>query len=147
MRYKREDNPKGKGKMRGVIAVIFMFFTVALLVPALVFAAGEVKGPAARPIPCVPSLPCVQVETQTSPEAVREYVQNTFGVKLLQWFLGIVATASVVFIIIGGVQLHIAVGNEDGIGNAKKTLTWAFAGLVIALLSYYIVAIISGLPL
>jgi uncharacterized membrane protein YjfL (UPF0719 family) len=36
-------------------------------------------------------------------------------------------------------------GNEEAVSAAKKTITWAVIGLVIALLSFSIVAIVQNL--
>jgi len=49
------------------------------------------------------------------------------------------------FIIIGGIQILTAYGNDEKITNAKKTIQYAIVGLLIALLSYAIVSIIGGL--
>lgn len=51
------------------------------------------------------------------------------------------------FMIVGGIQILTAYGNEEKIQNGKKTLTYALVGLVIALLSYAIVSIISAIRL
>ncbi|PIQ77240.1 hypothetical protein COV82_05595 [Candidatus Peregrinibacteria bacterium CG11_big_fil_rev_8_21_14_0_20_46_8] len=119
---------------------------LALATSALpTIAMAQPAGP--RSIPCVPGLPCIQPETQQSKQAVQDFVINTFAVNFIQGFLGIVAIAAVIFIIIGGIQMHVAVGNEEALGKAKKTVGWAIGGLVIAMLAYYIVAIISNLPL
>ena len=43
--------------------------------------------------------------------------------------------------------MHVALGNEEAITKAKKTLMWAVGGLVIAILAAAIVQIVSTLPL
>ncbi len=96
-----------------------------------------------RPIPCVPSLPCVSVSTQSSGPGTRAYVLETYGTELMVTFLGFIALASVIFIIYGGLQMHIALGNDEAIGKAKKTLTWAVGGLVVAMMAGAIVTIIT----
>lgn len=120
------------------------FFTV--LFGALVIHAEFARAQNANPIPCVPGLPCVSQETQKKAGGVQEYVVKGFGVRALRTFMSIIAVASTIFIIVGGVQLHVAAGNDDGIKNAKLTLTWAIIGLVIALLSVFIVSIVGNLP-
>jgi hypothetical protein len=57
----------------------------------------------------------------------------------------IVAIWSVIFIIVGGFRMVIAAGNEEAIGAAKKTITWAILGLVIAMLSFSIIAIVQNI--
>lgn len=56
------------------------------------------------------------------------------------------ATA-VLFVIIGGIQILTAYGSEEKIGKAKKTITWALVGLLIAILAYAMVSIISAINL
>jgi len=98
-----------------------------------------------KPIPCIPNIPCISETTQKSGDAVRGYVLGTFGSSFLQGFLGICAVTAVIFIIIGGIQMHVALGNEEAVGKAKKTVIWAVAGLVLAVLSVAIVSIISNI--
>ncbi|HRY91006.1 MAG TPA: hypothetical protein P5229_01540 [Candidatus Gracilibacteria bacterium] len=52
---------------------------------------------------------------------------------------------AVLFIIYGGIQILTAYGKTEKIESAKKTITWAIAGLIISLLSYAIVSIVAGL--
>lgn len=54
---------------------------------------------------------------------------------------------ALLFIIIGGVQMLTAYGNDEKITAAKKTMTFAVIGLVIAILSYAIVSIISAIDI
>ncbi len=96
-----------------------------------------------RPIPCVPSLPCVSLQNQMSGQATRTYVLEEFGTKLMVTFLGIIALTSVIFIIYGGLQMHIALGNDEAITKARKTVLWAIGGLVVAMLAGAIVTIIT----
>ncbi len=53
----------------------------------------------------------------------------------------VVAVASVLFIIFGGIKYTIAQGEEARLASAKKTVTNAIIGLIISLLS---IAIING---
>ena len=111
---------------------------------------GEAEQNEVKPavIPCTKNLPCIQPGTQShGGGAIREYILGTFGVKFLTGFWGLVAATSVIFIIIGGLQMHLAFGNDEAVGTAKKTLTWAIVGLVIAILSVGIVRIISSINL
>lgn len=60
-------------------------------------------------------------------------------------FLAIVGLWGVVFIMIGGFKLVMAQGNEEAYLAAKKTITWAVLGVVVALLSFSIIAILQNL--
>ena len=133
-----------KNKMKFSIAKIFIltFTFLALSAPAAL-AADPIK-PAT--IPCVPGLPCIQQTTQEDSKAVRSYIFGTFGGGFLKITLGLVAALSVIFIVIGGMQMHLAFGNEEAISKAKKTLIAAIAGLILAILAVAIVKIVSNLP-
>ncbi len=59
--------------------------------------------------------------------------------------LGLVAVWAVIFIIVGGFRMVTAAGNEEAYGVAKKTVTWAVIGVVVAVLSFSIVAIVENI--
>ncbi len=61
-------------------------------------------------------------------------------------FLGIVTSAALLMLIVSGIQMLTAYGEEEKITNAKKTALWSIVGLVIAILAYAIVSIIVSLP-
>lgn len=44
-----------------------------------------------------------------------------------------VGVVSVIFIIIGGIQLATSTGNPSGTKKAKSTITYAIAGLILAI--------------
>lgn len=64
---------------------------------------------------------------------------------IVQGFLAIIGIWAVMFIIVGGFQMVMAAGNEEAILKAKKTITWAVIGMVIALLSFSIIAIVQNI--
>ncbi len=64
---------------------------------------------------------------------------------IVKGFLGIVAIWGVMFIIVGGFRMVMAAGNEEAYTQAKKTITWAILGVVVALLSFSIMAIVQNL--
>jgi len=59
--------------------------------------------------------------------------------------LGLTAVWAVIFIIVGGFRMVTSAGNEEAYGVAKKTVTWAILGVVIAVLSFSMVAIVEDL--
>lgn len=73
------------------------------------------------------------------------YIQKTFLPSVTVTIITSTGALSLLFVIISGVQILIAFGNEEKITAAKKTLTWALVGLVIAILSYAIVQIIVSI--
>jgi len=60
-----------------------------------------------------------------------------------QGFLAILGILAVVFIVVGGFEMVIAAGNEEMYLKAKKTIIWAILGLVVATLSFSIIAIVE----
>lgn len=130
--------------LKKIFIVSFLIAAFAGFAIPIVFAAEKIKP---STIKCVPGLPCIQESTQQGGQtAVREYVTGTFGKRFLVGFLAIAGVTSVIFIIVGGMQMHLAMGNEEAITKAKKTLLWAIFGLVIAILSVAIVQIVTTLP-
>jgi amino acid transporter len=64
---------------------------------------------------------------------------------ITQGLLAILGIFAVVFIIVGGVEMVVAAGNEEALAKAKKTIVWAVLGLVVALMSFSIIAIVEDL--
>lgn len=64
---------------------------------------------------------------------------------IVRAFVVILAVFAVLFVMIGGFQMVMASGNEELYTKARKTITWAILGLVVALLSFSIIAIVQNL--
>ncbi len=58
------------------------------------------------------------------------------------WLLGFVVLLAILFIIWGGIKYVASVGNEESVQNAKKTITYALIGLIVAGGSYAMIAVI-----
>lgn len=63
-------------------------------------------------------------------------------IDLLIKFVGSVA---LIILVVGGVRLVVAAGNDNAVQNAKQMITYAVIGLAVALLAYIIVTFIHGL--
>lgn len=61
--------------------------------------------------------------------------------KIIFILLGSVAT---IVILVGAFRMAMSQGNSDAVTTAKRTVTWAIIGLVVAILSYSIVAILQS---
>jgi len=61
---------------------------------------------------------------------------------LTNWVLGFISMIAVLMIIWGGVQYLTSAGDTNKAESGKKTITYAFIGLVIAALSYAIIKVI-----
>ena len=60
-------------------------------------------------------------------------------IQVILSFLGLIALS---FVIWGGYLYLTSAGNEEQVGKAKKTLTYAIIGIVTVLLSYVIVSFV-----
>lgn len=127
--------------MKTIARRIRKIFGIALLTLANVPTVLAAEAKPAK-IPCTEFLPCVNKE---SGQEIRDFIINVFASNFTKGFLGLIATTSVIFIIVGGAQMHLALGNEEALGKAKKTVIWAIAGLVISLLAVVGVQIVVNL--
>lgn len=66
--------------------------------------------------------------------------------KFTTFIVGFAGALALLFIIYGGLQLVTSNGNKERMEGAKKTLTYAIFGLIIVILSYFIVSILINLP-
>lgn len=74
-------------------------------------------------------------------------IDNLTGMFLfiVKGFLAIIGVWGVLFVIVGGFRMIMAAGNEEQYLAAKKTITWAILGVVIAVMSFSIIAIVQNL--
>lgn len=73
---------------------------------------------------------------------------DSFGelvIAVINILLIVVASISVLFIIIGGFRYVLAHGNEEQAEGAKKTIIHAIVGLVIVIMSFAIIQIIGNI--
>ena len=66
--------------------------------------------------------------------------------RFISWIIGIAAGSAVLIAIIAGIMMMMAGVQEDMIEKAKKTLTYAIVGILLASFSYLIVELINRLP-
>lgn len=64
---------------------------------------------------------------------------------VISYLMYTAAVASLVFIIIGGIKYATSSGNPNSVSQAKKTILGAIFGLVIALLSLFVVSVVDKL--
>ncbi len=70
---------------------------------------------------------------------------TSFIMYIIKLLLGLIGTAAVIMVIIGGFRMVFAQGNEEAFGKARKTVTYAIIGLAVALLSFTIIQVVSNL--
>lgn len=81
----------------------------------------------------------IEVPNTGGPSSVPQLFSNI--VSTLLFFVGALA---VIFVIVGGIQYITSSGDPKRIEQAKNTLTYAVAGLVIAILSFAIVSFVRS---
>lgn len=69
----------------------------------------------------------------------------TMFLLIAKGFLGMLAAWAILFIIVGGVRMVLAQGNEEAYGQAKRTITFAILGMIIAAMSFSIVNIVQNI--
>jgi len=84
----------------------------------------------------------VQEQIQADSSA---WLQNTFFSNLIDQLIGWTAALAVIFLIIGGYQYLTAIGNEEQIKQAHKTIIWSLVGVLISLLAFAIVQILVNI--
>lgn len=106
--------------------------------PTVVFAQDETT--TAPKIPNISTLPGPNSGTKL--EDTSTYLTTNLLPHIARTVTGLAITLSVIFIIFSSIQFLTAYGNEEKLGNAKKTVTFALVGLFLSLLSFAIVQII-----
>lgn len=64
--------------------------------------------------------------------------------RIMDFILKISIPVAAIIIMVGGIQMATAGGNEDKIKKAQKTITWAIVGFAIILLSKGLVLVIKN---
>ena len=74
----------------------------------------------------------------------------TIFIRIVQWMMLAIGFIAIMYIIFSGFQYITASGDEDKAEKARKNLTYAIAGLAIALIGYVILytinQIVTGTP-
>lgn len=120
-------------KAKMVFAQAFYFFAL----PSIALAAGitEKYDQLYNPLPSNEIIACPTVACDLT-QMVLLITRN---------ILQLIPIASVLFIIIGGFKMMASQGNEEKLKDAKRTIYWAIVGLIIAFLSFSIIAIARNL--
>ncbi len=134
------------------LSLIIIFFTNSLAFaqgapPPATPSGGESGGIVTQPpiIPkgAIPSGTKLYLPHDTTNTGNKTYLQNTLLPGIASTIIGITGGLALVFVVISGIQYLTAYGDSTVADKAKKTLTYALIGVVVAGLSYAIVAILS----
>src|SRR3989339_944032 len=122
--------------MKKFILLIFSALIVINLMQSITYAdnfqAPTIPKPATLPGP-----------VSNSADQNKNYLTNNLIPTIVKGSLGILGGASLIFLIYGGVQYLMSFQNEEHANNAKNTIIYALAGLMLGILSYSIVNIIG----
>lgn len=80
-----------------------------------------------------------------SNDSNQNYVQNRLLPGITSVIISLTGGIALIMMIVAGIQLLTSGGDPAVAGKAKKTITYALAGIIIAVLSYGIVAIIASI--
>ncbi|MCC6643704.1 hypothetical protein IT411_03055 [Candidatus Peregrinibacteria bacterium] len=115
----------------------------------VVFAADPPAGDSKGTVTVPPIIPNNQtgllLPHDTSNDTNKNYLQNRLLPGIAGVIIGITGGVALVFVIFSGIQMLTSNGNPDAVGKAKKTLIYALVGILIATLSYGIVAIVASI--
>lgn len=90
-------------------------------------------------------LPGPEKDDANDPEKINTWFQKTLIKNLINTIIGIGAALSVVVLVIGGYMYLTAMGDEEQLQQAHKTILWALLGLALALLAFAIVQVIVSI--
>ncbi len=65
--------------------------------------------------------------------------------RIVNVLFSLIATVSIIFIIVGGFRLAFSQGSQEAVTAGKKTITWAIAGLAVALLAFAIIKAVANI--
>ncbi len=63
---------------------------------------------------------------------------NTIIQRIINGLFALIATVSIIFIVIGGFRLVFSQGSDEAVKKTKATITGALIGLVVAILAFYV---------
>ena len=112
-----------------VICLIFTFFTAPLCVNALNDLEKGIKD---------------GLDDSEYNKNSNDTVSNIL-IKVIKWFLRILAILAVLVLIIAGIMYILSGGDEGKVETAKKWIIYAIIGLIVALLAWVIVNLITDL--
>lgn len=68
----------------------------------------------------------------------------SFLTRITNWLLGLVGFLALLALVVGGIWMIVAFGNEQRVEKGKEIVKWAVIGLIIVTLSYAVIKILEG---
>ncbi len=94
--------------------------------------------------------PSFDIKTPFDVTAISNLTLNQIVHNGITLLLYVIILLSFIFVVIAGLKWMISQGDKKAVDEARKTLTFAIGGLVLAFLSFFIVNLIGyafGIPL
>ncbi len=93
----------------------------------------------------LPAVVSAQYKVGNAPKGMAKQADaNSLLTQVINWLLGILASLSILMIVVAGIMYITSAGDEGKVESAKKWLIYAVVGLVVALLGFVIVSTVSG---
>lgn len=93
----------------------------------------------------LPAVALAQFSVGSAPGGVPSQTNaNELLVTIINWLLTILASLSILMIVVAGIMYITSQGDEGRVDKAKGWLTYSIVGLVVALLGYVIVASVAN---
>jgi len=96
-------------------------------------------------IPKPDTLPGPSIGLQESEGGARNILVDIILPRFAVIAIGIIGSLALVFVMIGGIRLATAYGNEEDIEKGKKQVIYGVVGFILALLAFTIVQIVINL--
>ncbi len=91
---------------------------------------------------CVPTIALAQGTTGFDDPLKNAQLEDIIT-RVIYFLLGLVGLFALLALIVGGIRMIIAFGNDERVANAKKMIFWAIAGLTVVVLSWAIINIVA----
>ncbi len=81
----------------------------------------------------------------TAPNLEKKILTSQVLPRIASFIIGFAGVASLLFILLSGIQMMISLGEEEVYNKSKERIQWAIIGLIISMLSFIFVQIITNL--
>lgn len=139
-------------KILKILPVIIFSLIISVTLVSPVLAQGETQteqGNTNNTVTRPPIIPTqnqpIQLPHQTGDTNQDDFLINNFLPSIAATIISITGGLALVFAVFNGIMMIASGGDPEKFGKAKQGLIWALAGIIIAGLSFAIVAIISSI--
>jgi len=139
------DNPLAIFTLPAIMMLLLMqktaFYSVGWIVLAVVLLSVFALPVYAQPT----SLPTSSCQNPPAGQTVLQCLWNRVVCTIVLWFFAVVIVISFIMLLVAALKFMTGGGDPKEIETAKKLLTFAVVGLIVALLVRVIVLVVAGL--